>query len=419
MEGVLLMAETNQYCSYPEDLDAVSEAGKILMESGAEIYRIEETMKHMAASLKIKQFNAYVVNRGIIVSGTNCKGDREARVTSVPETEINLSKIEAVNSLSREIENKDNVSAFEIFNELNRIDNLADPPLLNILMAYFIGAGCFSYAIGSTVRDSLSSAVIGFIMALILQWVSGYIKTKVLLAIIGSSIVTLSANLLCLAGIGQHRSLIILGALMLIIPGAAFTNSVREFSQNNHTTGLTLLMSALLTCISISFGVALTIDLLPFAEQMTGMFSDNISGFEEVIARTIMAGLGTVAFSFLFHATRKYYLDLGALGATSWLIYLILKLNFQFEIANIFIPALFAALASRLLSVKRRCPITIFLSTSIFPLIPGLSFYRAVYYLMTRELDLAWANMLGCFNSAFAIALSIIIIREVKFKIKR
>ncbi len=52
--------------SKSEDLDVVIAAGKILMESGAEIYRIEDTMKHMADSLKIENFNAYVVNRGIL-----------------------------------------------------------------------------------------------------------------------------------------------------------------------------------------------------------------------------------------------------------------------------------------------------------------------------------------------------------------
>ena len=46
------------------EMDAVLQAGRVLMESGAEIYRIEDTMGHMAKSLGIRDFSTYVVNRG-------------------------------------------------------------------------------------------------------------------------------------------------------------------------------------------------------------------------------------------------------------------------------------------------------------------------------------------------------------------
>ena len=47
------------------EMDAVLQAGRLLMESGAEIYRIEDTMGHMAKSLGIRDFSTYVVNRGV------------------------------------------------------------------------------------------------------------------------------------------------------------------------------------------------------------------------------------------------------------------------------------------------------------------------------------------------------------------
>ncbi|MCR5665204.1 MAG: threonine/serine exporter family protein [Eubacterium sp.] len=410
------MKETNP-CS--EEFDCVIEAGKILMESGAEIYRVEETMRHMAASLEVNHFHAYVVNRGITASGVNCKGERVASVTSVPETNIHLGKIEAVNALSREIEQKKNATAEEVATKLQAIEYMEKPHLAAVLIAYFLGAGCFSYAIGSTALDSLCSAVIGLVMGLVLEWVGRYIKTGVLLTIIGSAVITVLANYICLSGIGEHRGLIILGTLMLLVPGATFTNSVREFSQNNHATGLTLLMSALLTCIAISSGVALTTDLLPFAEQMTSVFSTSIDSIWEVVGRTVMAGVGTVAFAYLFHAPKKYFLDLGILGAVSWMIYLLLAMKFDMVVFLIFVPALFAAVMSRILSVKRKCPITIFLSTSIFPLIPGLSFYRAIYFFMTGTTALAGAYIQSCFISAFAIALSIVITQEIRVRPKK
>ncbi len=83
------------------------------------------------------------------------------------------------------------------------------------------------------------------------------------------------------------------------------------------------------------------------------------------------------------------------------------------DAASIFAAALFCAFFSRVLAIRRKCPFTVFLSTSIFPLLPGLSLYRGVYFMLTGTDALAVYYMRSCFISAFAIALAIIIIQQV------
>ncbi len=410
------MLEKNYFSSDDGDLDVIVEAGEILMESGAEIYRIDETMRHMAKAFQIEHFETYVANREILVSGTNQMGIREAKVITVPEVNIHLGKLEAVNALSREIVSSGHMTLREITERLKDIREFPESSLGATLLAYFIGAGSFSYAIGSSMQDSFASAVIGMIMGLVLRGTGKIIRTSVLLTIIGSAVVTIMANLLFEGGFAQNRALIILGTLMVLVPGATFTNSVREFSQNNHVTGLTLLMSSLLTCLSLAVGVVLATDLFPFVEPMTSAFSGTVQSCQELLGRTIMAGTGTAAFSFLFHAPSRYFRDIGIMGAFSWMMYLLLNTYFSVDMIGVFLPALFVALLSRYLAVKRKCPATIFVSTSIFPLIPGLSFYRAVYFLMIGAPTLAWTFLRGCFISAFAIALAIIIMQELRIK---
>lgn len=58
---------------------------------------------------------------------------------------------------------------------------------------------------------------------------------------------------------------------------------------------------------------------------------------------------------------------------------------------------------------------TIFLSTSIFPLIPGLGFYRAIYFLITGMDNLALTYMRSCFITAFTIAIAISIVQQIPF----
>jgi len=399
--------------TYDCDLDVILDAGKTLMESGAEIYRIEDTLKRMANALKIKHFDAYVVNGGIFASGTNCKGVKEARVVNIPKQNIHLAKLEAVNSLSRYTQEHANVTTRELCEKLKAIKSMPDSPFWTIMLSYFVGAGCFSYAVGSSIIDALFSAISGLIMGLVLHKIEKYIHTNVLITIIGSVIVALTANVFHFFGMTNHRGLVILGTLMLLVPGSAFVNSVREFSQNNYTTGVSLLMSALLTCVSIAAGVAVTTEIIPFADQMNSIFTLRTEGFFELLLRTILAGIGTIAFAHLFHTPQKYFVDLGFLSAATWMTYLYILMVSDKEAAAIFIPTLMVALCSRTLSIKRKCPTTIYLSTSIFPLLPGLSFYRAIYFIMIGNNTTSYSYMRSSFISAFSIAIAIAIIQQI------
>lgn len=395
------------------EIDAVLLAGRILMESGAEVFRIETTMNHIADALGIESFEVYVVNQGIIASGTNQLGYQEAKVMNVNETAIDLGKLEAVNTLSRSLSKQTKVTATEVLHQLTRINHQALYTVWAILAAYFLGAGGFSLALGSSFIDAFTAAIAGLLAGGFIQLASSKIHTRFLTTILASSIVSLSVNLFYFLGLGETRSIILLGALMIMIPGGFFVNAIREISQNHFIIGFTLLMSALMSCISISAGVAGTTELLPFADQMTKTFSAESVTYVDFLMRTLAAGVGTIAFSVTYHVPKRYLLDIGMVSAVSWLLYMLVKENLALDIIAIFLPGLFVTLVSKILAARRKTPMTIFLSTSIFPLIPGLSFYRGIYFMLTGSNELAMTHLRTSFVTAFAITIAISIIQQI------
>ena len=138
------MAEIQEQTHETDELEIVVEAGRILMESGAEIYRIQDTMDHMAAALQIKHFSAYVVNRGIFASGINHEGIQESKIISTPDSAIHLGRIEAVNALSRDLDTeKSNMTVEDLSFRLQEIRKDTIAPLWKTLLAYFISTGVF------------------------------------------------------------------------------------------------------------------------------------------------------------------------------------------------------------------------------------------------------------------------------------
>ena len=127
-----------------------------------------------------------------------------------------------------------------------------------------------------------------------------------------------------------------------------------------------------------------------------------------ILIETVAAALGSVAFSLLFGAPEKYYLECGLTGGGGWLLYRLLTGFTPFSpILATFLAAVAVALYSRIAAVRRRCPTTVFLIAGIFPLVPGAGIYWTVYYLVTGEASLACSSGAAALKAAFAIVLAI------------
>lgn len=396
------------------ELEIILKAGKILLSSGAEISRTEDTMNYIARAMNFKDLEAYVSNRGIFATAKKDDNTEITRIYNVPEVDINLSKIESVNALSRRITQK-SITIEEVINELEKIDTMPDYLIFWRLVAYTIGASGFSYAIGSSITDSIIAGIIGLILGAYMCTIKRILNSDVLITILGSILIALFGNLFIHFNIGSNLSVILLGAMIDIVPGVPFVNAIREYSQNNYNTGITLMMGALLTCISMAVGVAVVQSLL-FNTQIIPLYTSNLdsNSFPSMFMRSIMAGIGTTAFAILFRVRKQHILDTSILGFISWFLFLTLS-ELQFNVMlSIFISGFIIAIASRILAVKRKCPAIVFLMTSLFPLLPGLSFYRSIYYMLMGQETIAISFAKESFLIAFTIAISIAIVKYIK-----
>lgn len=292
------------------ELEIILKAGKILLSSGAEISRTEDTMNYIARAMNFKDLEAYVSNRGIFATAKKDDNTEITRIYNVPEVDINLSKIESINALSRRITQK-SITIEEVINELEKIDTMPDYLIFWRLVAYTIGASGFSYAIGSSITDSIIAGIIGLILGAYMCTIKRILNSDVLITILGSILIALFGNLFIHFNIGSNLSVILLGAMIDIVPGVPFVNAIREYSQNNYNTGITLMMGALLTCISMAVGVAVVQSLL-FNTQIIPLYTSNLdsNSFTSMFMRSIMAGIGTTAFAILFRVRKQHILDL-------------------------------------------------------------------------------------------------------------
>lgn len=134
----------------------------------------------------------------------------------------------------------------------------------------------------------------------------------------------------------------------------------------------------------------------------------------EVILQFLAACLGTIAFSVMFYVPKEYYLDCGLIGGFGWILYWIGtgKMGASAFFATL-VATVFVAVASRFDAARRKCPATMFLLPVIFPLVPGISIYQTVYYLIMDETDLSGEYGRTAVSAAVAIVLGIMCAYEI------
>ena len=132
----------------------------------------------------------------------------------------------------------------------------------------------------------------------------------------------------------------------------------------------------------------------------------------EMLFQLLCSFFGTIAFSILYQVPRKYYISCGMTGATGWMIYRVMVQGVTPAIASFF-GVLVVVLMSRMLTVRMKCPITIFLVPGIIPLVPGAGIYFTDYYLVTNQLYLAAEKGIESVKIAFAIVLAIVFIVSI------
>ena len=131
-----------------------------------------------------------------------------------------------------------------------------------------------------------------------------------------------------------------------------------------------------------------------------------------MVYETAAAVVGTVAFALLFGVPSGYYPYCGVIGGTGWLVYRLLVAGFS-EPASALFATIAVILISRMVAVRKHCPVTIFLVSGIFPLVPGALVYWTAYYIVTDDMALAAKTGFLALKVAVAIVLGIVFVFEL------
>ncbi len=248
--------------SFPDEelrrriMDFIMAAGQTLLENGAEVFRVEQTMEIMARSFHLREFHVYVLTNGIFASA----GTAEiSEVRNVPVRTTHLGRVAAVNALSREIA-QTSMTLDEAECRLAEAQRIPFPKDWVQLVSGLGGAFCFAMIFGGTLRSALAAAAAGFVASGYLLLCERHGLPGGFKKISCAALITLVCILLCQV-LRTSASQAIIGTLMILTPGIAFTMGIRDFVHGDYLSGTIRMIDALLVAASIAIGTGLVLSL--------------------------------------------------------------------------------------------------------------------------------------------------------------
>lgn len=217
--------------------------GEAIIRCGGEIHRAEDTIKRINHAYG-SSCNVFAIPSLIIAQSKN-----NIQIRKIEDEDTDLAELERLNELSRRLcrgcSDEINITQRKSFSEIFRI------------MAVCTATAAFCIFFRGTWLDALFSALTGLIITYAPYKRIGF--ALFISNLIDAFVAGISAHIPMLIGLNIHPDKIIIGSIMLLVPGLTVVNAMRDMMNGDLIAGLLELFNSIMSALAIAFGIAGTL----------------------------------------------------------------------------------------------------------------------------------------------------------------
>lgn len=248
----------NKNVNYSKLLQGILDIAEEMLVAGAEVSRIEDSVTRMCIAYGCDRVNVFVITSNIQVTMEDPNGEIITQIRRVIRNDTNFDRVDYLNDLSRYV--CANLPSDE---ELHRkIDEVLErkqqPFYVGLISGAVIGAS-FAVFFGGNLSDALASGIVGLLTVLLNRRIGKFSQNPLAVVFAVSFLAGLLSVLTVYLGIGEHTDKIMIGVIMLLIPGIALTNGVRDMLTGDIAAGMLRVANAVLIATAIACGFALSL----------------------------------------------------------------------------------------------------------------------------------------------------------------
>lgn len=364
-------------------LDLVVDLGYRMAISGAETFRVEESINRILESYGIAS-EAFAIPNCLIVSIETPDGRPMTRMRRIGYHGNDLDSVEKYNNLSRRLcaQAPDLALAAQWLKDTDASCTSYRFPVT--LLGNFLGACGFSVLFGGSWLDSLCAGLCGLLVGLVNRLMDGWKANQFFRIIFAAFVMALPAYTMGALKIADNADAVVIGALMLLVPGLIFTNAMRDIIYGDTNSGINRIVQVFLIAAAIALGTGAAWNL---SVAIWDAPTEAAAIIHPFYIQVIACLIGCAGFSILFniHGPGGLLCALG--GLLAWSVYILTQYLGGGDLTAYFWATFVSAVYSEKMARIRKYPAISYLVVSIFPLIPGAGVYRTMNYAVRGDMS--------------------------------
>ena len=388
--------------------------GEAMYQSGGEISRIENSLHRLGKAYGALHVNVYAITSSILITvefAENESVTQNRRITC--RGSFDCVKMEKLNQLCRDCAVCP-IPVSQLRGQVLYI--LAEKPgLRKFYLGQLIAATTFTLFFGGNCADALVAGIAVLVICMMQKWVHPVFSTELFFNVTCSFLTGIVVNLINLVVPGLHVNQILIGDIMVLIPGIPITNSIRYILSGDLISSFEKLMDSLMQAFGIAAGFMLSL-LLVKGNIVDAAVSH---GALERMIQLTAAALGTLGFCLIFNLRKKYIAVSTVGGFLCWGIFLLFQGQGWSIFVSTLVTAVLVGMYGELFAYLLKVPTTILFTLACVPLIPGKNLYYSVLAIISSDWTAFKNNIVLLILYAVGIALGLAMVVELEQIIKK
>lgn len=363
--------------NYSAILQRALDIGELIHISGGEVGRVEDTVSRICYAYGAKRVDILTITSSIIVTAVFQDGDAITQTRRITASARNMTMLDALNKLSREV-CETLPPSDDIEKKLRSIRKMRRLPWYVMLIAEMAVASGFTWFFGGSFRDGLAALLVTFAV-FAAEIIRSHLRANKIVFYLLVSVVSGAVSVGTVhIGVGENVNAIMIGVIMLLIPGIAITSALENLMTGDTISGLLQFCESLITTGVIAMGFAISTYVFGGYEMLndgTGYINEWLK-----LATALYASCGYAVVFGVRKPKRLITVTIGG-GITQATFSLMMLTGVHYSIC-LMVAAAIGSIYSQIMARVMKTPATVYTIPSIIPLVPG----SALYYTMSRAL---------------------------------
>jgi len=235
--------------------DTAMLAGEIMLQAGAETYRVEDTVRRILKASGAERAEVLVFSTALMITIDAPSGSAVSKVMRISARGTNLGNICEVNGLSRRL-CAGEIALEEMYGELKKLEKRKEYPPAVVYLCTLVTVVMFSLLLGASAKDAVFAGMSAIVMVLFRAFFMKHGMNEFMYHVTALTCATFLVSVVqALSNAGINLELVVAGTAMPLLPGVAITNAIRDTLQGDYISGAARIVEAFVRAVSCAVGI--------------------------------------------------------------------------------------------------------------------------------------------------------------------